>query len=58
VDSPAEATAEQMIAGEFGLIAGEFGRFWFLSLARNGPANFFLNNCHRITPLSGLHHRK
>jgi hypothetical protein len=29
VDSPIEA-AEQMIAGEFGLIAGEFGRFWFV----------------------------
>src|SRR5262249_49605151 len=48
VDSPIEAT-EQIIAGEFGLIAGEVGRFWPLSAACNGRANSFLNNCHRIT---------
>src|SRR5262249_2234659 len=49
VDSLFEATAEQIIAGEFGLIAGEFGRFWFVVTRSQRASDFFLNNCHRIT---------
>ena len=45
VDSPIEATAEQIIAGEFGLIAGEFGRFWFVVTRPQRVSH----NCHRIT---------
>ena len=40
VDSPIEA-AEQMIAGEFGLIAGELGRFWFVLTRLRGASQYF-----------------
>src|SRR5262249_60511906 len=41
VDSPIAATDEQIIAGEFGLIAGELGRFWCVVTRPQRASQFF-----------------